>query len=101
MIHLRNLLARHEIHVANYYFRRGAYLAAVNRGRYVVENFQQTPAVPDGLAVMAQGYLLLGMDDLAQDAHRHPGAQLSRPPFPGQERRVRHGVTPGRAAAAP
>jgi outer membrane protein assembly factor BamD len=68
MIHLRNLLARHEIHVANYYFRRGAYLAAVNRGRYVVEHFQQTPAVPDGLAVMAQGYLLLGLDDLAQDA---------------------------------
>ena len=68
MVHLRNLLARHEIHVANYYFRRGAYLAAVNRGRYVVENFQRTPAVPDGLAVMAQGYLLLGMDDLAQNA---------------------------------
>ena len=68
MVHLRNLLARHEIHVANYYFRRGAYLAAANRGRFVVENFQRTPAVPDGLAVMAQGYLLLGMDDLAQDA---------------------------------
>jgi outer membrane protein assembly factor BamD len=34
----------------------------------VVENFQRTPAVPDGLAVMAQGYLLLGMDELAQDA---------------------------------
>ena len=68
MVYLRNLLARHEIHVANYYFRRGAYLAAVNRGRYVVENFQRTPAVPDGLAVMAQGYLLLGMNDLAQEA---------------------------------
>lgn len=68
MIYLRNQLARHEIHVANYYFRRGAYLAAVNRGRYVVENFQRTPAVADGLAVMAQGYLLLGMADLAQDA---------------------------------
>ncbi|MEM1190590.1 MAG: outer membrane protein assembly factor BamD [Pseudomonadota bacterium] len=68
MIDLRNVLARHEIHVANYYFRRGAYLAAANRGRYVVENFQRTPAVADGLAVMAQGYLLLGMDDLAQDA---------------------------------
>jgi outer membrane protein assembly factor BamD len=68
MVHLRNLLARHEIHVANYYFRRGAYLAAANRGRFVVENFQRTPAVPDGLAVMAQGYLLLGMDDLAQNA---------------------------------
>ncbi|MEM1404545.1 MAG: outer membrane protein assembly factor BamD [Pseudomonadota bacterium] len=68
MVYLRNLLARNEIHVANYYFRRGAYLAAVNRGRYVVENFQKTPAVGDGLAVMAQGYLLLGMDDLAEDA---------------------------------
>ena len=68
MVHLRNLLARHEINVANYYIRRGAYLAAANRGRYVVENFQRTPAVPDGLAVMAQGYIYLGMDDLARDA---------------------------------
>lgn len=68
MVYLRNLLARNEIHVANYYFRRGAYLAAVNRGRYVVENFQRSPAVSDGLAVMAQGYLLLEMDELAQDA---------------------------------
>lgn len=68
MVHLRNLLARHEINVANYYFRRGAYLAAANRGRYVVENFQRTPAVADGLAVMAQGYILLGKEDLARDA---------------------------------
>ena len=68
MVHLRNILARHEINVANYYIRRGAYLAAANRGRYVVENFQRTPAVPDGLAVMAQGYIYLGMDDLARDA---------------------------------
>jgi outer membrane protein assembly factor BamD len=68
MIHLRNLLARYEINVANYYFRRSAYLAATNRGRYVVENFPQSPAVGDGLAVMVQGYTLLGLDDLAQDS---------------------------------
>lgn len=68
MIHLRNLLARYEINVANYHFKRGSYLAAANRGRYVVENFQQTPAVGDGLAVMIQAYLLLNMDDLADDA---------------------------------
>lgn len=68
MVSLRNLLARHEINVANYYFRRGAYMAAANRGRYVVENYQRTPAVADGLAVMAQGYILLGMDDLAEDS---------------------------------
>ncbi len=68
MIHLRNLMARSEINIANYYFRRGAYLAATNRGRYVVENFPQTPAVADGLAVMVQGYTLLGLDDLAQNS---------------------------------
>ena len=68
MVYLRNLLARHEVNVANYYFRRGAYMAATNRGRYVVENFQRTPAVADGLAVMAQGYILLGKEDLAKDS---------------------------------
>jgi outer membrane protein assembly factor BamD len=68
MVYLRNLLARHEINVANYYFRRGAYMAATNRGRYVVENFQRTPAVADGLAVMAQGYILLGKEGLAKDS---------------------------------
>jgi outer membrane protein assembly factor BamD len=68
MIYLRNVLARYEIHVANYYFKRGAYLAAANRGRYVVENFQTTPAVPDALAVMAQAYYLLKRDDLAANS---------------------------------
>jgi len=68
MIYLRNLLARYEIHVANYLFKRGAWLAATNRGRYVVENFQESPAMPDALAVMVQGYYLLGMQDLSDQA---------------------------------
>ncbi len=68
MIFLRNLLARYEIHAANYYFERGAYVAAANRGRYVVENFQQTPAVPDALAVMAEAYRLLDKEQLSDDA---------------------------------
>ena len=62
------MLARNEIHVANYYFRRGAYMAALNRGKYVVEHMQQTPSVADGLAIMGQAYLLLGLDDLAEDS---------------------------------
>lgn len=70
MVYLRNLLARSEINIANYYFRRGAYMAAANRGRYVVENFQQTPAVADGLAVMIQAYQLLGLNDMAEDSRR-------------------------------
>ncbi len=68
MTYLRNTLARYEIHVANYYFKRGAFLAAANRGRFVVENMQTTPAVPDGLAVMAQAYHLLELQDLADKA---------------------------------
>lgn len=67
MLHLRNHLARYEIHVANYYFKRGAYLAAVARGRYVLENFPQTPAIPDALAVMVQGYYLMKMDSQAEE----------------------------------
>ncbi|GMG88571.1 outer membrane protein assembly factor BamD [Biformimicrobium ophioploci] len=70
MVHLRNLLARYEIHVANYYFKRGAYVASANRGRFVVENFQQTPSVPDALAVMIQAYHLLEMPELEQNTKR-------------------------------
>ncbi|MFK7731808.1 MAG: outer membrane protein assembly factor BamD [Pseudomonadales bacterium] len=70
MVHLRNLLSRYEIHVANYYFKRRAYQAAANRGRYVLENYQQTTAVPDALAVMVQAYQLLGLQELADDSLR-------------------------------
>ncbi|MGS2717971.1 outer membrane protein assembly factor BamD [Eionea flava] len=68
MIFLRNLLARNEIHIANYYLERKAYLAAANRGRYVVENFQETSAVPDALAVMIQAYHEMNIDDLSNDS---------------------------------
>ncbi|HYQ37366.1 MAG TPA: outer membrane protein assembly factor BamD [Pseudomonas sp.] len=64
MIYLRNLLAAYEIHVAHYYLKRHAYVAAANRGRYVVENFQETPAVGDGLAVMTEAYQRMGLEDL-------------------------------------
>jgi outer membrane protein assembly factor BamD len=68
MKYLRNLLATSEIHVAQYYIRRGAYVAAANRGRYVFENFQGSVAVPDALAVMVEAYQLLEMDELASQA---------------------------------
>ena len=68
LINLRNLLARSEINVANYYFTRGALVAAANRGQFVVENFQQSPAVADGLAVMAQADHMMGKKELADNA---------------------------------
>ncbi|BCD99465.1 outer membrane protein assembly factor BamD [Marinagarivorans cellulosilyticus] len=68
MVYLRNLLARGEIHIANYYFSRKAYLAAAARGRAVVENYQGSPAVPDGLASLIQAYHMLGQDELGVNA---------------------------------
>jgi outer membrane protein assembly factor BamD len=70
MIHLRNNMAEHELHVADYYMRRQAWVAAANRGKHVIEHFQRTPSVPGALAVMARAYHQLGADDLAADALR-------------------------------
>jgi outer membrane protein assembly factor BamD len=68
MIYLRNNMAEYELHVADYYIRRKAYVAAANRGKYVIENYQRTPSVPPALVIMARAYRLLGADDLANDA---------------------------------
>jgi outer membrane protein assembly factor BamD len=70
MLFLRNNLARHEIHVANYYMKRGAYLAAANRAVYVVENYQRTPSVRDALLLMVDAYDRLGLPALSADAQR-------------------------------
>ncbi len=67
---IRNNLARYEVHVADFYMKRGAFLAAANRGKYVIENYQRTPAVADALAIMTKAYDKLGMDDLAKDTRR-------------------------------
>jgi outer membrane protein assembly factor BamD len=68
MIHLRNNMAAYELHVADYYMRRKAYVAASNRGKYVIENYQRTPSVPQALVTMVRAYRQLGADDLANDA---------------------------------
>lgn len=70
IVYLRNLLAQHELHVADFYLRRGAYLAAVERGRWVVENYPETPATRDALAVMVEGYMGLEMNDRAREVLR-------------------------------
>ena len=83
MLFLKNTLAMHEVHVANYYLSRGAYVAAANRARYVVENYQRTPAMPDALVILAKSYKAMRLPDLSEDALRvlelnypdHPGIQ--------------------------
>ncbi|WP_353352239.1 outer membrane protein assembly factor BamD [Oceaniserpentilla sp. 4NH20-0058] len=65
MIYLRDRLAQNEVHVANYYLKRHAYLAAANRGKVIVESYQGTSHVADGLAIMVEAYELLDQQDLA------------------------------------
>lgn len=83
MRHLRNVLAQHEVNVANFYMRRDAFVAAANRARYVVENYQQTPAMPEALVLLAKSYKVLQLDDLAADALRV--LELNYPNHPGIE----------------
>ncbi|MFV1982473.1 MAG: outer membrane protein assembly factor BamD [Thiohalomonadales bacterium] len=70
MLFIRNSLAKHEIHVANYYFKRRAYVAAVNRSKYVLKNYQKTPSVKDALQIMVNAYKKLNLIKLADDAQR-------------------------------
>jgi outer membrane protein assembly factor BamD len=67
MIHLRNDLAQAELNVASYYFRRGAYVAAQSRARTIIEIYQETPQAAEALAIMAESYARLGLDQLAAD----------------------------------
>lgn len=68
LIYVRNQLAEYEINVARYYIRRGAYLAAANRARQVVEGYPSTPAVIDALIIMHLAYEALGLPQESQDA---------------------------------
>jgi outer membrane protein assembly factor BamD len=70
MNYLVNALASHEIHVARYYLKRGAYVAALNRAQYSLKTYPQAPANEDGLLVMVEAYDALGMNDLRDDARR-------------------------------
>ena len=85
MVFLRNRLARHEIHVASYYMKRGAYLAAVNRAKNVVESYPRTPSVPDAPGTHGQGLQGPGNAGPVRGYPACPGTELS-----GPSRHLRH-----------
>jgi len=70
MRYLVNAMARGQVHIARYYFRRGAYVAAANRAQEVVLRYQQAPAVEEALYVLVRSYERLGLEDLRADAER-------------------------------
>jgi len=70
MVFLRNRLADFELHVALYYMRRGAYVGALNRAKYCVENYDGAPAVKGSMKVLVDAYRQLHMMDLASNAEK-------------------------------
>jgi outer membrane protein assembly factor BamD len=70
MKYLVNALAAHEVHVAQWYMKRGAYVAAANRASYAVKTYPEAPATEDALALMVRAYGQMGLDDLRDDTLR-------------------------------
>jgi len=70
MNYIVNTLAQYEVHVARYYYKRRAYIAAANRAQKAVQEFQRSPAVEEALYIMAMSYDQLGLPQLRDDAQR-------------------------------
>ena len=78
---LRNRMARYENHVAEYYLRRGAWIAAANRARFAIDNYHGSPEIADSLKILVRGVPEgSGMDDLATGAE-----QMLATNFPGEQ----------------
>jgi outer membrane protein assembly factor BamD len=70
MRYLVNSLAQYEVHVARYYMKRGAYVAAANRAQFAVQNYPQAPALEEAVFIMVKAYDALGMADLRDASDR-------------------------------
>ncbi|RJG14479.1 outer membrane protein assembly factor BamD, partial [Massilia cavernae] len=70
MKYLVNAMAQYEVHVANYYYRRSAYLASLNRAMNAVNDYQEAPAIEEALYLIVRNYDKLNMPELRDDANR-------------------------------
>ncbi|MFT3665800.1 outer membrane protein assembly factor BamD [Piscinibacter sp.] len=84
MNYIVNSLAAYEVHVARYYFRRGAYVAAASRAQQAVQEFQHSPAAEEALAIMSRSYDRLGLVELRDDARRVLEANFPQSRFAGE-----------------
>jgi len=64
MIYLKNILAKHEIYIAEFYMDRKAYIAAIGRARFVIEHMPDTPQIPEALSILVRAYDYLEYEDL-------------------------------------
>jgi outer membrane protein assembly factor BamD len=84
MNYIINSLAEYELYVARYYFRRGAYVAAVNRAQQAVVDFQGAPASEEALYIMVLGYDRLGLETLRDAANRVFQTNFPNSAYPSQ-----------------
>jgi outer membrane protein assembly factor BamD len=70
MKYLVNAMASNEVHVARYYMKREAYVAALNRAQTAVKTYPDAPANEEALFIMIKAYDALGMNDLRDDTER-------------------------------
>jgi outer membrane protein assembly factor BamD len=70
MTYIVNSLAQYEVHVARYYYSRGAYVAAISRAQNAITDYQEVPALEEALFILMRSYDALGMTQLAGDARR-------------------------------
>lgn len=68
MIYLRNLFASYDLHIAEYYFRRKAYVAAANRASEIIQRYQGAPEIKKALVIMIKSYRILGVEELASQS---------------------------------
>ena len=68
MVSLKNRLAKYDLAVAQFYMKRGAWLAAANRAKQVVESYPDTDTLQPALVIMQQAYTTLGLTEMANNA---------------------------------
>jgi outer membrane protein assembly factor BamD len=70
MKYLVSAMAANEVHVARYYMKRKAYVAAANRAQSAIKNYPDAPAIEEALFIMVKAYDEMGMIDLRDDVER-------------------------------
>ncbi|WP_439899829.1 outer membrane protein assembly factor BamD [Paraburkholderia phymatum] len=92
MRYIVNALASHEVHAADYYYRRGAYVAAINRAQLAIREYKNAPAIEDALHIMMLSYQKLDQPQLADDTKRVLAGTFPDSPYitgharPGKEK---------------
>ena len=89
MTYIVNSLAGYEVHVARYYARRGAHVAAINRAQQALTDYQNVPAAEEALAILVYSYDAMGMTQLRDDARRvlesnYPNSSFLKNPLAGR-----------------